>query len=156
MEYLAVPDEEDPLGVAGGLGGVGDHEDGLALGVDLLEEGEEAVGGPAVQGPGGLVGQDDPGLGDEGPGHRHPLLLAAGDLVGELPQQLLQPQPPGQGRQALGHLRVGLSRQHQGQQDVIPDGEGVQKVEVLEDEAQVVPAEGGDLPLPDGHDVPAV
>ena len=150
VEHLAVPDEQDPLGVAGGLGGVGDHEDGLALGVHLVKEAQEAVRGLAVQGPGGLVGQDDAGLGDEGPGHRRALLLAAGDLVGVFFQQVLEAQAAGQGQQQPLHLLEPLPRQHQGQEDVVLDGEGVQEIEVLEHEPQMVPAEGGELPLPDG------
>ena len=132
---------------------MGHHEDGLALAVHLVEEAQKAVGGLAVQGPGGLVGQDDAGLGDEGPGHSHPLLLPAGDLVGVLLQQCVDTQPPGQGQQPLLHLLVGLPRQHQGEQDVVLDGECVQEIEILEDKAQVVPTEGSDVPLLDGDDV---
>ena len=61
--------------------------------------------------------------------------------------------PPGQGQKPLLHLLISLPRQHQREQDVVLNGEGVQEVEILEHEPQVVPAEGGDVTLLDGDDV---
>ena len=55
----------------------------------------------------------------------------------------------GNGPQAPLHLVVGEARQHQRQVDVVLHGEGVQQVELLKYEAQLVAAEGGDLALPD-------
>ena len=51
------------------------------------------------------------------------------------------------------HIRVAAPCQHQGQQNVVPHREGVQEIEVLEHKAQVIPAEGGNVLLPDGHDI---
>ena len=150
MIDLAVPQEEHPPGVAGRLHGVGHHHDGLAPGVDLRKEAEQAVGGLGVQGAGGLVGQDDLRLRDKGPGHGGPLLLPAGDLVGVLLQQLRNAQLLRDGPELAAHALVVLPRQHQGQEDVILKGEGIQKVKILEDEAQVRPPESGEIPLPDG------
>ena len=59
----------------------------------------------------------------------------------------------GQGLQPLLHVRVAAPRQHQRQQDIVLDREGIQQIEVLEHKAQMVPAEGGDVLLPDGHDI---
>ena len=56
--------------------------------VDALEIIHHLFGGDGVQRSHRLVGQDDLRLRDEGPGHGGPLLLAAGDLVGVLLQQL--------------------------------------------------------------------
>ena len=153
MEHLTVLDEQHPSGVAGGLDGVGDHEDGLTLAVDLAEQVQQLIGGAAVQGPGGLVGQDQTGMGDQRPGHGGPLLLAAGHLVGILVQQLQDAQLAGDGVQPGLQLPIGPPGQHQGQVDVVPQGEGVQQVELLEHEAQVVPAEGRGVGLPDGGHV---
>ena len=54
-----------------------------------------------------------------------------------------------QRRQPLLHLRIGLAGQHQRQKDVVLERKGVQQVELLEHEAQVVPAEGRHLRLAD-------
>ena len=154
MVHPAVPDEQHPARPAGGGGGVGDHQHRLARPVDLGEQVHEAVRRPGVQRAGGFVRQHDLGLGDEGPGHGAPLLLPAGHLVGVLFQQGLDAQGLRQGGQPPHHLLVLLPRQHQGEQDIVPEGEGVQQVEVLEHEAQVIPAEGGQLLFPEADQIP--
>ena len=68
VEDPPVPDEEDPAGPAGGPDGMGHHDDGLAPLVDSGEELQQLVRGAGIQGAGGLVGQDQLGMGDEGPG----------------------------------------------------------------------------------------
>ena len=135
--------------MAGRLHRVGDHQDRLSLGVDVAKQPQQLVGGLGVQSTGGLVGQDEAGVGDESPGHGCPLLLAAGHLIGVLFQQVGDAQLSRQRHQALLHLAGLLTREHQGQVDVVLQGEGVQQVEVLEHKAQVVPAEGRHLRLPD-------
>src|SRR5699024_9835013 len=102
---------------------------------------------------GRLVGQNQLRIGDDGPGNGRPLLLSAGDLVGELLQQVPNAQPVGNGVDALFHLVIRFARQHQGQKDVVLQREGVQQVEVLKHKAQVVPAKGGNLLLVQGDDV---
>ena len=82
-------------GQLGDLRVVGDHHQGLGKGPDgALEQGQHVGAGPAVQVAGGLVGQDQGGLGHQGPGDGHPLLLPAGELVGHAGELLLQPQHP--------------------------------------------------------------
>src|SRR5207245_5641403 len=76
----AVLQADDPGGVGGDVGLVGDQDDSPALGVELGEEGHHLGGGGAVEVAGGLVGQEQGGVGDQRPGHRRPLLLAAGEL----------------------------------------------------------------------------
>ena len=78
----AVDQDDEAVGVGGGVGVVGDHHDGLA----------EVVGRPRAAGPStsaearrvqvarGLVGEHHRGLVDERPGDRDALLLAAGEL----------------------------------------------------------------------------
>ncbi len=156
MEDLAVFDEQHPARPAGGLDGVGDHQHSLPGPVDLGEDVHNLPGGAGVQSAGGLVGQNKLGLGDDGPGDGRALLLPAGDFVGELFQQLGNAQALGNGLQALAHLRILFSSQHQGQKDVVLHREGVQQVEVLEDKAQVVPAEGGNFPFLQADNVPHV
>ena len=95
-------------------------------------------------------------MGNESPGHSGALFLASGHLVGVLLQQRFNAQLSGQGQQPGLHLRVGPGRQHQGQQDVVLQGKGVQQIKVLEHKAQVLPPEGRQLRLPDVGQVAAV
>ena len=100
--------------------------------------------------PVGSSAKSSLGPGDHGPGHGGALLLAAGYLIGELVQDVLDAQRLGQGQQGLLHLLHTFSRQNQGQEDIVLNGKGIQQVKLLEYKAQVVPAEGGQVPLRDG------
>src|SRR5690606_6095426 len=60
----------------------GKEERNAPLRVELLHEFDQGESRFRVQVGRGLVRQDHAGLGRQGPGHRHPLLLAAGELVG--------------------------------------------------------------------------
>src|SRR5262249_7069816 len=59
---------------------VRDHADRGAGAVEVAEEAHHGLAALGVQVPGGLVGQEDRGLGDDGPRHGHALLLAAREL----------------------------------------------------------------------------
>ena len=68
------------LAWAGDLVLVGDHHDGAAGRGQRVEQVQHVLGAVAVQGAGGLVGQQQHRLGGDRPGDGHPLLLAAGQL----------------------------------------------------------------------------
>src|SRR6266446_4560915 len=70
---LAVPDVDGAMGVLGDVALVGDEDDRVAVLVELFEQAHDLLPGGRVQVAGGLVGQQDGGLHDQGPGHRHPL-----------------------------------------------------------------------------------
>ena len=57
------------------------------------------------------------------------------------------------GRQPAGHLRIALSRQHQRQQDVVPDGKGIQQIKILKHKPQVIPPECSHLSVWDADSV---
>ena len=57
VEHLAVLDEEHAPGMAGRLDGVGHHQDGLPVGVDLMEQAQQLVRRAGIQRAGRLVGQ---------------------------------------------------------------------------------------------------
>ena len=79
-EDAAVVEGDAAAGEGSHFGVVGDHDDGVALGVEAAEEvGDDALVG-GVEVAGGLVGEDDGGLVDEGAGDADALLLAAGEL----------------------------------------------------------------------------
>ena len=88
---FAVAHVEDAVGDLGGLGVVGDHQDGLVqLAAGLAEHVQDGVGVFGVEVAGGLVGEDDGGAVDEGAGDGDALLLAAGELVGAVMEPALQ------------------------------------------------------------------
>ena len=78
---MAVADDHQAAGeihdhfVVGGE----DKSDALGL-VHFAHHLQEAPAGLGIQVGGGFVGQHDGGVRHNGPGHRHPLLLAAGKL----------------------------------------------------------------------------
>jgi hypothetical protein len=141
-----VGEEDDPVGVAGRHGVVGDHDDRLAeLPDTAAEQIQHLRAGPGVEVPGGLVGEDDLRLPSQCPRDGDPLLLPAGQLGGAVPQ------PRGQADRR--HHRVeprrvgGASRDVQREGDVVRRGERGQQVVGLENEADAVAPELGQPPL---------
>ncbi len=105
----------------------------------------DLVAGGRVEVAGGLVGQQDGGVVDQRAGDGHALALAAGKLVGlvvhalfqvHLPQGLLGPLQP------LGGGHAGIDQR---QLDVVQRGGARQQVEGLEDEADFLVADAGQL-----------
>ena len=66
----------------GDVGLVGYEDDGVALGVELVEQAHNLYRSFGVEVSGGLVGEDDAGLVDEGAGNGDTLALPARELVG--------------------------------------------------------------------------
>ena len=83
-ENLAMAQRNLALSERGHLGVVGDHDDGVALGVQVLEQfgDDRLVGGVEVAGR--LVGQKNRWVIDEGAGDADTLLLAAGEFTGQM------------------------------------------------------------------------
>ena len=141
VDDLPVGEEDHPVGVGGGVGVVGDHDDGLAeLAHRVAQETEHLGAGAGVEVAGRLVGEDDLGPGDQGPGAGDPLLLAAGQLAGPVPEPVAQADGVDD---RVEPVLVGLAPgDGQRQQDVLLRGQRGQQVELLEDEADLVPAQG--------------
>ena len=89
----------DPAGHAGGDAlVVGDHHDRGAGRVQFFEQREDGLPGGLVEVAGGLVGQHDRRVPDQGAGDRHPLALPARELGGPRVQPVGEPD----GGQRLG------------------------------------------------------
>ena len=132
----AVAQANDAVGQGGGIGIVGDHEHGdAALLVEPAQEGKNLRAGLGVEVAGGLVGQDDRGVVDQGAGNGHPLLLAARQLVGVVPQALPQPELFEDGLRPLLPLGAPDAGEHERQGNVLDRRQARQQVEALEDEA---------------------
>ncbi len=143
---LAVGQEQHLVGAAGRGRLVGDHDDGLAVVVGGPAHEVQQLGGRVrVQLPGGLVGEDDARPRRQGAGGGHPLLLAARELGGAVLEALAQVE----GVDHLLHpVAVGLAAGDvQRQTDVLERVEGRHQVERLEDEADLVATDLGDLLL---------
>src|SRR5690349_1549536 len=89
---LTVDEEDDPVRVRGRHRVVGHHDDGLAEVVHRLAHELQDLGpGVGVEVAGGLVGEGQLRLADQGPGDGNPLLLAAGELGGPVAEAVAQP-----------------------------------------------------------------
>ena len=119
---------------------MGDHDDQFAHGGDLPEDFQDLGACFRVQGACGLVGQDDVGVVDQGPGDGDPLFLSPGELAGLLADLVSQAHffqdLPGS---LLPLFLAGAAEGH-GDGDVIQNAEVGDEVEALEDEADAVPA----------------
>lgn len=134
---------DDAGGVSGESGVMGDHNDGVAFGVDAAEFFHDDVGGARVEIAGGLVGKDDFGFGDERAGDGDALLLAAGKLMWHIVLALLEMEA----REGIGGLdetvSFGGARVDEGEGDIFDDGESGDEIEVLENKADLGGAEVG-------------
>ena len=70
------------MGELGDVGLVGDDDDGVALGVEFVEERHDLVAGLGVEVSGGFIGEDDGRPVHEGSGDSHTLALTSRELVG--------------------------------------------------------------------------
>jgi hypothetical protein len=77
----AVADFDDAFGPGRDFAVVGDEDHHVALARQFVEQRHHLGAAVAVEGAGGFVGEDDVAAVHQRPGNRHPLLLAAGQLV---------------------------------------------------------------------------
>src|SRR5262249_53899505 len=70
---LSVADVDRAVRVLRDVALVGDDDDGVAVLVQLLEQPHDLLARGRVEVARGLVGQEDRGVHDQGPGDRHPL-----------------------------------------------------------------------------------
>ncbi len=137
----AVPDEDDPVGVGGGLRVVGHQDDRLApLHAGPPELAQDLRPGRVVQVAGRLVGQQEDRARHQSPGEGDPLLLAGGELVG--PVALPAGQVDERDGVADPPLDVSTARVHpsdgEREGDVLLDGQEGYEVEGLEDETRLL------------------
>src|SRR5450759_3828468 len=156
LDDPAVAHHLHPVGVRRGPGVVGGQDRGLPL-VDAArpDQLEDIIPGVEVEVAGGLVGDDDGRLVEEGTGNRHALLLATRDLLGTVALEVAQVEVAHQVGDAIHGSRT-LSGDAQWQGDVLGRGQVGDQVEELEDEADLLPAEDRPAALIHGRDVVAL
>ena len=153
-EPVANPDH--PLGVAGDVRLVGDEHHGAPGGVQVGEDRHHVLARVGVQVAGRLVGEDQRRVGDDGPGDRHPLLLAARHLARQVTHAVGHADL-GQGR--LGPLAAGFGSDPgvgQGKLDVGQRSRARDQIEALKDEADLPVAHLGQRQLVEVAHVDAV
>ena len=104
---LAVAHLDDALGAGGDVAVVGDQDHHVAL-AGLVEQRHDFRAAVAVEGAGGFVGEDDMAAVHQRTGDRHPLLLAAGQLVRTVGGALGQAQAFEQGPRAVCRSLAGV------------------------------------------------
>src|SRR5882724_1603590 len=148
LHLAAVEQADDSVGAVGQARVVGDHDHGrLVLAVQLFENAHDLVAHLAVEVAGGLVGQEDLRAADDGAGDRHPLLLAARELGGEVMGARGKPHPVEGGERPLPALLRRKTAVQQRDLDVVDDGEIADQVELLENETHPFIADAGELPV---------
>ncbi len=99
--------DDPPLGAGRRRLVVGDEDDSAPLGMNGGEQFEDLDAGGGVELAGRFVGQQQLGVVDQRPGQRHPLLLAAGELVGAEMEAVAEPDL---GQQLLRRARAAPGR----------------------------------------------
>ena len=130
------------------------HHHGRPRPVDAVEQLHDALARLRVEVPRGLVGQQDERAVDEGAGHRHPLLLSARELAGQVVPLVGQSDQVQHLGHLVGHDVAGPADDLEGEGHVLEHGLVGQQAEVLEDAADVA-AQVGHPPLRQLHDVAA-
>jgi hypothetical protein len=139
---LAVAEAHNLSAAPGEVRVVGHEDEGGAGGAVQVEEHvDDPMGGIAVEVAGGLVGEEQFGLRDEGAGDGDPLLFAAGELDGIVIGAVLEPDLF---EKAEGVGRVGSgAAEFQRDEDVFQGGQGWKELEILEHEPDVFVADAG-------------
>ena len=138
------------------VGGVGDHDDGGAGGVQVAEEVHDVEAVLTVEVAGGLVAEDELRVGDHGTGDGDALLLTAGELL----RIVARPVDHVHALQHLVDLRLALRLAEpdvaQRQLHVLEDVHVIDEVEALEHEADDPATELQTVALTQSGDFPTV
>ena len=119
FEDSAVLDAHDAAGVLGDVFSVSDQNDRAPFGVKLFEQRQDFVAALAVQGAGGLVGENHRRIVHQGAGNGDALLLAAGKFRGTMRGAVAEAEAREQARGALGALVLGQAGVHRGNLHVL-------------------------------------
>ena len=125
--------------------------------MQLLEEDKDLIGGAGVEVTGGLVGEDDGGVVDQGTGNGHALHLSARHLVALVLQAVAESHGLQGGNGSLATLSaVVFLVVHEGQLHVLHGGGLRQEVVVLEYEANLAVTQTGTLTAAHGAHADAI
>src|SRR5882762_7245596 len=132
---------ERKIGALGDDWVVRDHQHGLAVFLhQAMDQLHDFVGAFAVEVAGGLVAEQEGGIGDDGAGDGHALFLSAGELARVVIHALGKADDAERGLHVLAALGLGEFCEKQGQLDVLKGGEHGDEVVHLKDEADMARA----------------
>ena len=117
-----------------------DHHGDAQFAVDILDQGQDGVGGVGVQRTGGFIAQQHFGVGSQCAGNGDALLLTAGQLCRVGVGLIRQPHHLQQLHSALFGLRLFYACQLHGEADILQAGALHEQVELLEDHGDVAAA----------------
>ena len=84
---------DGPVGMAGDVGFVSNNDNGVAVGMQPVEQGHDLNAGLGIEISSGLIGQQDGRVVYQGPRNRDPLALASGEFVGAVSYAIAQFDP---------------------------------------------------------------
>src|ERR1039457_1623844 len=152
----AVADGDDAVGNLSHRPFVGDENDRqAAFAIERPDRPKNLLGRLRVEVARRLVGEQDRRVVDQGAGHRHALLLAAGELVGMVARALGEAEQ-GQRFAHLAGAAGPLTRVEERQRDVLGRTRARQQVEALEHEADPKAADARQRGLVQAGDVDPV
>src|SRR5256884_4164033 len=140
----AIAHAHDAPAVRGDVGLVRDHDDGLPELVEPLEDREDLRARVGVEVPRRLVREDHRGIVEQRPRDRDALLLSAGELARAVPHPIAEADLS-ERREGTRAAIVAIAAVDEGQLDVLDGIEAREEVERLEDEADVLVADRGEL-----------
>src|SRR6267378_1615706 len=141
----AVAQRHHPRGVRGDVGLVRHHHDGLPLAVQVREDLHDFLTRRRVEVARRLVGEQDARVVHQRPRDGHALALAAGQLVRLVLHPVPQPHPLERPRRPDAARGATEPRVNQRQLHVVQRGRTGKQVERLEDEADLLVADPGQL-----------
>jgi hypothetical protein len=132
---------------------VGDHDDGVAFGMEITQQGHDPLLVVLVEIAGRLVGEDDLGLIDQGAGNTDALLLAARELSGQMVKPMAKADPI---EGVTGLTLVDNAMEILCQHDVLERCEVGDEVELLEDQTDGITSKAGKIAAAQGRNVGAI
>ena len=142
---LAVSDVNYAMRVLGYIGLVGDEDNCVALGLELVEERHNLNASLGVEIACGLIREDDGRTVDESAGDGDALALTTGELVGFVVHARFQTDVGQRLLCALNSLSGGCAVVYERQFNVVQRGCAREQVEGLEDESDFLVADAGEF-----------
>lgn len=121
------------------------EQSSLVFGGHFQQERADFGGGSGVEVACGFIGQQQRGLLQQCPAHGDSLSFAAGKLSGSLMCTVSQPDSFNQLQGSFPQVSVGGKTGECGEEDIFEDAALGQQLVILEDEADVLVAEGGQV-----------
>src|SRR5256885_698938 len=134
-DHPAVEMHDAPAESVDDLGVVGRHDQSRAELVHANEKLDDLPAGHWIEVPSRLVGDEDLRATHERARDRGALLLAAGELIGEVIASLREPDQRKGALGLLARLFFGVTRDQERETDVLGDRSSREELEVLEDDA---------------------